>query len=56
MWHVKIVGGVLQKEPGPLELEASSRSLAELVSHSGAAGEAEDGEVGTNDGTVEGYE
>ncbi len=33
MWHVKIMDGVLQQEPGPLQPGASSRSLAELVSH-----------------------
>jgi hypothetical protein len=37
MWHVKIVNRVLQKEPGFLEPGASSRLLAELVSHALAA-------------------
>ena len=37
MWHVKIVDGVLKQEPGPLEPGASSRSLAEFVSHALAA-------------------
>ena len=37
MWHVKIVDGVLKQEPGPLKPGASSRSLAEFVSHALAA-------------------
>ena len=37
MWQVKIVDGVLKQEPGPLEPGASSRSLAEFVSHALAA-------------------
>ena len=37
MWHVKIVDGVLQQEPGPLDPRAGGRSLVELVSHALAA-------------------